>query len=720
VIVALIPARAGSKGVPGKNVRPIAGHPLIAYSIAAARLARTIDRVLISTDSPAIAAIGEAYGAEVPFLRPAELASDASPDRDFLVHALAWLQAHGGEPEYIVHLRPTTPLRDPARIDEALDRLRQQPEATALRSAHEASESPFKWFRCDADGLFQPFRAPGAAIDYAQQRRQDVPPIYVPDGYVDIVRPAIVQTSADVYGPRMLSYISPACIEIDTEGDVAYVDYQLRTRGHPLLDALETCRGRAATASVSDGYRDPFSREPVAVPRVATPHRRIVTALPVPESLPTLETLARHEPRAMALDQVPVVWDRAAGYQVYDPYGNCWIDFTSGIFVANVGHGHPAVVAALRRLLDRPLLHNYYFPSDVRATLVRTLVAMSPPALDTAFLLTTGSEVVECAIKLMRIHGRRLAPEKTGIVSLTLGFHGKTLGSLQAGGRPAASRWVGVRDPNFHHLPVPDPVTCPWRTSDQHLCGADCFTRSIQALASSGVDARRVAGFLLEPYQGWSAAFLPDAYVRALRAWATEHDALVTFDEVQSGIGRTGRFLAHEYFGVDADLVCVGKGLSSSLPVSALLGRRTIVDVDPALNSTHGGNPLCCAAALATLQVIVEEDLVARAASLGEQFEAALRAIAARYPRHVSRVEGRGLVWSLHLIDPRMRELDIALADEVTERAMRKGVLLVRTGVGTIKIGPPLSIPIDAALEGLAAIDEAIADALHDAIGRGD
>ncbi len=457
---------------------------------------------------------------------------------------------------------------------------------------------------------------------------------------------------------------------------------------------------------MSSGY--PFSLEPLQVPPVETAYRRIATELPAPDSVPLLHRLLRCEPRSMAIDQLPVVWDRAEGFQVSDAYGNRWIDFTSGIFVANVGHGHPAVVAAVRGMLDRPLLHNYCFPSEIRGAFVEKLVSMAPRHLDTALLLTTGSETTECAIKLIRIHGSQRDPRKRAVVSLAFAFHGKTMGAQQAGGRASAKAWIGTLDPRIHQMPVPLSKYCPHGSGPDHECGAGCFHQSLRVLEQDGVDLSTIAGFLLEPYQGWSAAFLPDAYVHALRAWATSHDALVAFDEVQSGFGRTGKLFAHEYFGVEADLVCCGKGIASGLPLSAVLGRRAVIDIDPSLNSTHGGNPVACAAGLATLRVLEREQLVERAAALAEPVGRELQAIAARHPRRIQGVYGRGLVWALHLIDPDTGALDVEASDRVTERAMHKGVLTVRTGVGTIKLGPPLCIPEDAVVEGIRALGETI------------
>jgi 4-aminobutyrate aminotransferase/(S)-3-amino-2-methylpropionate transaminase len=452
----------------------------------------------------------------------------------------------------------------------------------------------------------------------------------------------------------------------------------------------------------------PFSLTPIAVPRVETVHRRIVTPLPVPESLPLIRDLAAYEPASMALEQLPVVWDRAEGSTVSDAWGNRWIDFSSGIFVANVGHGHPDVVRAIATELNRPLLHNYYFPSAARAALVKKLVAACGPPAEKVFLLTTGGETIECAIKVARLRGQRRAPDKLGIVSFTGAFHGKTMGAQMAGGKPGGKAWIGHQDPNIHQIPFPFCQRCPWGRKAWDRCGAECFERGMATLAERGVRFETVAAFILESYQGWGAMFYPDDYVRALRAFADRYDALVVFDEVQSGFGRTGTMFAFQQYGVRADLVCCGKGIASGLPISAILGPAALLDVDPSLNSTHSGNPLASAAALATLEVIEKEDLVAATVKTGRIVETALREIAGRHPRRVSAVLGRGLVYAVHLVDPATGELDAALGDQVTERAMRKGLLMVRTGVGTLKVGPPLSIAEDAALEGIGVLGEAL------------
>jgi len=457
-----------------------------------------------------------------------------------------------------------------------------------------------------------------------------------------------------------------------------------------------------------------FSLEPIDVPQVETRHRRIVTRIPAPESIPILNDLIRYEPESMR-GELPIVWDRAEDYQVFDAFGNCWIDFSSGIFVANAGHAHPEIRRAVAQQLDRKLLHNYCFPSAIRARLARKLVEVSPPSLEKVFLLSTGSEAAECALKLTRMYGHRLAPEKIGIVSFIGAFHGRTLGAQMMGGNPAAKEWIGHLDPDIHQIPFPFCQRCPWGKSEYEQCGEECFQKGLEQLQNQGIELNRIAGFMIESYQAWGAIFYPDDYIQALCAWADAHQALVTFDEVQAGFGRTGKFFAFEHYDVEADMVCCGKGMTSSLPMSAVLGRAAILDIPlpGSMSSTHTGSPLCCAAALANIEVIEKEKLLAAANSTGQVLESHLIKIQQRHPDRVHCVLGRGLLYALHMVHPVTKELDVELADRIMEKAMQKGLLMVHTGRGTLKIGPPLSIPEEAVVEGVAVLQEAIDECLH-------
>lgn len=452
---------------------------------------------------------------------------------------------------------------------------------------------------------------------------------------------------------------------------------------------------------------------PVDVPRVETRNRSIVTPQPPPEAIPLLKELSKFEPVSMTWDQNPVFWDKAEGHAVSDRWGNRWIDFTSGIFVANTGHSHPKVLDAIRRQVDGKMVHSYYFPSELRAKLTRRLVEAAPKGIEKAFLLTTGAETTECALKLARIRGLKRSASKLKMVGWTNSFHGKTLGAQTMAGRDSAKHWIGAADPNIHHLPFP----YPW-DADAAMSGEARFDKDMAALLAKGIKAEDVAGFMVESYQGWSALFYPEGYVQALRRWADRHDAVLCFDEVQAGFGRTGRMFAMERYGVRPDILCCGKGISSGVPLSAVLSSAEILDADPSLNSTHSGNPLCAAASLATLEVLEEEGLPARAARLGVKVRERLERLRERFAPKTSWVFGDGLVWAVLAAGARPGDFDADFTDRVTESCLHKGLLMIRTGIGSIKLGPPLTIAEDALFEGIDVIEEALAECLAAARSR--
>lgn len=236
--IAIIPARSGSVGLPGKNVSMLGGHPLISYSIAAAKLAG-FNRVLVSTDSLEYAEIAKFYGAEVPFLRPIEISRDKSTDFEFMFHAMEWVNQHEPYvPEYWAHLRPTTPMREPKIMRLALSAIKQNSEATSLRSGHEVAESPFKWFLKDEDGFFIGLRD-DLTSETINLPRQDFPKVYNPDGHIDIVRSSYVLNNSNLHGNKMLIFESPQTIEIDTKSDFEYLSYQFQQNGSALEEYLK-------------------------------------------------------------------------------------------------------------------------------------------------------------------------------------------------------------------------------------------------------------------------------------------------------------------------------------------------------------------------------------------------------------------------------------------------------------------------------------------------
>ena len=451
-----------------------------------------------------------------------------------------------------------------------------------------------------------------------------------------------------------------------------------------------------------------YSLDPVEVPQVKTRYRRIRTKLPVPESLPLLRQLRDAEPRAMA-GQPPIVWDRADGFQVSDRWGNTWIDWSSGVLIANAGHGRRAIRRAVAQAVARPLLSAYVFPHERRAALAARLQALAPnPANYTVFLLTTGSEANEAAIKLAKTYGmRKHGPDKRVLVAFRNAFHGRTMGAQLAGGMSAQHDWLAGEGSTFVHVPFPDGFKNPDTSFDGFLRG----------LTRAGVGPGKIAGIITESYQGVGPDFLPAEYAQALCAFAAEHDIVTIFDEVQSGFGRTGRMFAFEHYGITPDLITCGKGITSSLPLAAVIGRRDIMDLYPpgSMTSTHSGNPVGVAAGLANLDLIEREHLVDQAQVLGQTLMAELDGIVEPYASVLACLHGRGLVAGIQVMRPGTRDPDAATATAITQACFRKGLLLFApVGVAgeCIKIAPPLIITEAALQESLAVFREACAEVL--------
>lgn len=237
-VVAIVPARGGSKSVPKKNIRTFYDHPLIAYSIAAARAAKLVDRVIVSTDSMEIAEIAKDYGAEVPFLRPAEYAEDMSPDIDFIKHAIKWLFNNEGKvPKLLIHLRPTTPIRDPDVINDAIKIFLQDESATSLRSVHRCINPPFKYYKKEAGDKYLKPLMPGMTLEETNLPRQGYEEVFIGNNYVDVLSTEVVIRTDGMYGENMYCYVTEELPDIDTE-----LDYRLLSCYKGMPDILEMLR----------------------------------------------------------------------------------------------------------------------------------------------------------------------------------------------------------------------------------------------------------------------------------------------------------------------------------------------------------------------------------------------------------------------------------------------------------------------------------------------
>jgi len=405
----------------------------------------------------------------------------------------------------------------------------------------------------------------------------------------------------------------------------------------------------------------------------------------------------------------PFVMAKGRGAEVWDVDGNRYLDFMSGIGVCSTGHAHPQVVRAIKDAAD-DFLHissDYWHERMTRlAEKVNQLDPVGEPAQ--AFICQSGTESVEGALKLARY-----ASGRPRFISFLGGFHGRTMGSLaftsskytqQAGFFPTM--------PGVTHVPYPSLYRPLFAGSDQGKAVIDYIEN---VLFQSNVPPGEVAAIVVEPIQGEGGYIVPpDGFLAGLRALCDRHGILLIFDEVQCGVGRTGRMFASQHWGVTPDIMALAKGLASGLPLGLVVARRRHMEKwkRGAHGNTFGGNPLCCAAALATLD-LVEREYAGNAASVGEYFLGRLRDLQQRFPC-IGDVRGKGLMIGMELVTDRASRTPArALCEAVLTRAFHHGLLLLSCGLSTVRFIPPLMINrghVDEALELLApALTEALA-----------
>jgi 4-aminobutyrate aminotransferase len=404
----------------------------------------------------------------------------------------------------------------------------------------------------------------------------------------------------------------------------------------------------------------------------------------------------------------PFVMARGRGVEVWDVDGNRFLDFMSGIGVCSTGHAHPQVVQAIKDAAD-DFLHissDYWHERMTRlAEKINALDPLREPAQVLA--CQSGTEAVEGALKLARyVTGR------PRFIAFLGGFHGRSMGSLaftsskytqQAGFFPTM--------PGVTHVPYPN-LYRPL------LAGADQGKAVIEyietVLFQSNVPAQEVAAILVEPIQGEGGYLVPpDSFLPGLRQLCDRHGILLIFDEVQCGIGRTGKMFASQHWGVAPDIMTLAKGLGSGLPIGLVVARRTHMQKwkRGAHGNTFGGNPLCCAAALATLE-LVENEYAANAASVGEYFFGRLRQLQERFDC-IGELRGKGLMIGMELVTDRATRAPArALCDAVLTRAFHNGLLLLSCGASTVRFIPPLMINRGHVDEAMGLIETALTEAL--------
>lgn len=431
----------------------------------------------------------------------------------------------------------------------------------------------------------------------------------------------------------------------------------------------------------------------------------IKTQLPGPKAKQFIEMSRQCEPNSMS-DQVPAVWRSGQGAVIEDVDGNVFIDFTSGVLVTNVGHCHPKHVKAVQEQAAE-LMNSYDFVNPWRAKLSKKLVEITAPNLDKAFILSTGAEATESAMKV----ARRFTG-KYEIIAFHGAFHGRTYMAMSVGGKQGVKRNFGPMVPGVLHAPFPYCYRCIF---DQTYpdCDFTCLRyldRMIETESTGNVGA-----LITESYQGGAGSIIPPGdYMKRLKNWCEERDIVFILDEVQSSFGRTGKMFAYEHFGIEPNLLCLGKGIGSGVPISALLGESRILDVlEPgSMSSTNGGNPLCSRAALTSIDIIEEEKLSDRAASAGKMMLDRLNQMKAKY-EIVGDVRGMGLAVGIEIVkDKASKTPDSAATRAITQEAFKKGLILIAP-IGfygnVIRIAPPLVISDELLNKGLNILEQAIA-----------
>ncbi|HVF15419.1 MAG TPA: acetyl ornithine aminotransferase family protein, partial [Steroidobacteraceae bacterium] len=415
------------------------------------------------------------------------------------------------------------------------------------------------------------------------------------------------------------------------------------------------------------------------------PH--IKTSLPGPKAQALLARDAKVVSPSYPRDY-PFVMSHGKGAEVWDVDGNRFLDFAAGIAVCSTGHSHPRVVQAIKDAADQFIHISSDYWHERQILLGEKINALNPmrePVL--SFFCQSGTEAVEGALKLARyVTGR------SRFIGFLGGFHGRTMGSLAF----TSSKYMQQKGffptmPGVTHVPYPNSYRPLFAGEDQ---GVAVLNYIEKVLFASNVPPSEVAAVLIEPIQGEGGYLVPpDGFMQGLRSLCDRHGILLICDEVQSGVGRSGKMFATEHFGVAPDIMTLAKGLGSGMPIGMVVAKKSIMEKwqRGAHGNTYGGNPLCCAAALATVE-LVEEEYRANAASVGEYFLGKLRELESKYDC-IGNVRGKGLMIGFELVENRTTKTPAAnLCDSIITRAFHNGLLLLACGQSTIRFMPPLMI----------------------------
>jgi 4-aminobutyrate aminotransferase len=406
----------------------------------------------------------------------------------------------------------------------------------------------------------------------------------------------------------------------------------------------------------------------------------------------------------------PLVAKRGRGIVVEDVDGNEFFDFSAGIAVTSTGHCHPEVVSAIQKQAGE-LIHmsgtDFYYESLV--TLAERLTKIAPmPGPHRFYYGNSGAEAIECALKLARYHTKRQQ-----VIAFFGAFHGRTMGALSlTASKPQQKRRFSPLVPGVTHVRYPDVYRgCEGGPQDGEKFALGCARYIEDKLFKTILAPEEVAAIFVEPIQGEGGYVVaPTIFMQELRRICDKHGILLVVDEVQSGIGRTGKWFAVEHTGVHPDIVCMAKGIASGMPLGVTMSKADLMDWVPGSHaSTFGGNPVCIAAALATLDVIEKEGLLRNSQEVGEHMQKRM-ADWPRTHRIVGDVRGRGLMIGVEIVkDQATREYGASERDRIVELAFERGVLFLGCGPSTVRIAPPLIVTKEEADVAIDVLEEAIA-----------
>lgn len=407
----------------------------------------------------------------------------------------------------------------------------------------------------------------------------------------------------------------------------------------------------------------------------------------------------------------PITIGRGSGAVVTSRDGRRFLDFTSGLAVLNLGHNHPKVMEAVQRQLNSHVHAGGIYYSEATLPAAEELAAVAPDGLDMLLFGNSGSEAVEDAIKLARYTSGRQS-----IIACTGGFHGRTLGalSLTSCSSTCRSRYQPLL-PSVYHVCYPACFTCPCGLNPE-ACGDRCLDE-IERLFQYQVPPEEVCAMLVEPFLGEGGYYpAPKSYLEGLRRICDRYGILLIFDEVQSGVGRTGRWFCCEHAGVRPDIVTVAGAVASGFPLGAVVASAELMRQwdSPPHGSTFGGNPVSCAAALATLRVIREEGVLEAARVTGSRILTSMQELAMQNPR-IGEVRGVGCMIGVEFVDE-AGGADGSLCHDLIEKCLGKGLILIGCGLkqNVVRLIPPLNVTDAELSEGMAIF----ADTLHELSGK--